>query len=476
MNITFSRAAKLFSAGLFLALTPIFAQSQNNGTLQMNERVPVLGLTPPIPVALDGFTGEAAEVLKFDLYVQGFSFVAPDAAQYLIHGSDSGSVTGTVTDNLAHKMILSRSYNGASLRRQAHAFADDIVQTIQNRKGIGQTKIAYKSQPGGEGPGEIYVADFDGFGAQTVTTDNAIVAKPAWVPGKLALYYTSYARDNPDIFFHNLSNGQRRVIAGYSGLNTSAAVSADGVKLAMVLSKSGSPNVWVCNADGTNLKRLTTGVEDSSPTWSPDGDWICFATKHNARRQLAKIPAGGGEVRYLNTAGTPNPTEPDCRRTASGLRSPASLAASLTSAFCRRTAAWRRRCWCRGRIRRGRQTRGRSSSTTARRATGRRCLCLTYSPNNTRIVAERRETIPSRPGRDDDFRFRCRFFNHTLTKQKKYYETEQTDFPADDRAGGDAGLHRLQTWLQQSHAVARTLSATARRGATVVNAAIHYAN
>ena len=45
---------------------------------------------------------------------------------------------------------------------------------------------------------------------------------------------------------------------GYSGLNTSAAVSPDGSKVAMILSKSGSPNVWVCNADGTDLKQLTT--------------------------------------------------------------------------------------------------------------------------------------------------------------------------------------------------------------------------
>ena len=265
----------------------------------------------PIPVALDGFTGEAAEVLKFDLYVQGFSFVTPDASQYLIHGSDASGVTGSVTDKFANKMILSRSYNGASLRRQAHAFADDIVQTIQNKKGIGQTKIAFKSQAAGFGAGEIYVADFDGFGAQSVTSDGAIVAKPAWVPGRLALYYTSYARGNPDIFYHSLTSGQRRVIAGYSGLNTSAAVSPDGAKVAMILSKSGSPNVWVSNADGSDLKRLTTGVEDSSPCWSPNGDWICFAAKLNSRRVLAKVPAGGGAVQRISTAGTPNPTEPD---------------------------------------------------------------------------------------------------------------------------------------------------------------------
>jgi len=264
----------------------------------------------PILVSLDGFTGEAAEVLKFDLYVQGFNFVAPGAAQYQISGSSAGDVTGRVTDNFARRVILSRSYNGASVRRQAHAFADDVVQTIMNKPGIGQTKIAFKAQSAG-GSGEIYVADFDAHNPQAVTTDNAIVAKPAWVPGRLAVYYTSYARGNPDIFYHSLSSGQRRVVAGYSGLNTSAAVSPDGSKVAMILSKAGSPNVWVCNADGSNLKRLTTGLEDSSPCWSPDGQWICFATKIAERRRLAKVSASGGPIKTLNTAGAPNPTEPD---------------------------------------------------------------------------------------------------------------------------------------------------------------------
>jgi TolB protein len=285
-----------------------FSRAQD---IQIENTINVLGQTKPIPVALSGFTGEGAEVLKFDLYVQGFSFVAPDAAQYLISGSDAGGITGSVTDKFAKRVVLSKIYNGASLRRQAHAFADDIVFAITGKKGIGQTKIAYKTQPSGYGAGEIYVADFDGHGAQAVTTDNAIVAKPAWVPGKLAIYYTSYARGNPDIFYHSLTSGQRRVVAGYSGLNTSAAVSPDGSRIAMVLSKSGSANIWVCSADGTNLKQVTHGDEDSSPTWSPDGQWICFATKHSERRRLAKVPAGGGTVQYLNTTGAANPTEPD---------------------------------------------------------------------------------------------------------------------------------------------------------------------
>ena len=269
-----------------------------------------MGLTPPIPVSLEGFSGEVAEVLRFDLYVQGFSFVAPDAAQYLISGSNAGNVQGRVTDRFSKNSLLARNYTGASLRREAHAFADDIVSAIRHEKGIALTKIAFKDEAP-DGNGEIYVADFDGHNPQAVTHDGAIVAAPAWVPGRLALYYTSYKLGNPDIFYHDLTTGQRRAIARYSGLNSSAAVSPDGTRVAMILSKGGSPNVYVCNADGTGLKKLTTTSEDSSPCWSPDGQWICFATKINSRRLLAKVPAGGGEVQVVKTVGVSNPTEPD---------------------------------------------------------------------------------------------------------------------------------------------------------------------
>jgi len=278
--------------------------------INIQTTINVIGQTKPIPVSLEGFTGEAADVLKFDLYVQGFSFVAPESAQYRISGSSAGNVQGQVKDAISRQVKFSRSYTGASVRRQAHAFADDIVFAITGKKGIGQTKIAFKAQaPHGEG--EIYVSDFDGHNAQAVTHDNAIVAAPAWVPGRLALYYTSYQSGNPDIFYHNLATGQRRVIARFSGLNTSAAVSPDGTKVAMILSRSGSPNVWVCNADGTNFRQLTSTPEDeSSPCWSPDGQWICFATKLKARRVLAKVPAGGGPVQRIPTSGVSNPTDP----------------------------------------------------------------------------------------------------------------------------------------------------------------------
>lgn len=296
---------------ILLALfTPAFVSGQG-------EQTPIEIVRPansfgqkPIPVSLEGFSGEVADVLKFDLYVQGFSFVAPDAAQYQISGSNSGSVTGTLTDRLAKKVLLSNSYPGSTARRQAHAFANDIVFAVTGKKGIGLTQIAFKAQKP-TGTGEIYVSDFDGNDPKPATSDNAIVSHPSWASGRMALYYNSYKFDSPDIFFSDLSTGQRTKIAAYSGSNFSPAASPVGSKVAMILSKDGRPNVYVANADGSNLKRLTTGLEDSSPCWSPDGRWICFATKINSRRALAKVPVDGGDVQVIRTAGAPNPTEPD---------------------------------------------------------------------------------------------------------------------------------------------------------------------
>jgi TolB protein len=288
-----------------------FAGGQSEqGEIKIIRPVNIFG-QKPIPVSIDGFGSEVTDILKFDLYVQGFTFVNPDAAQYQISGSSAGNVVGRVVDRFGKSTILSRSYAGSTMRRQAHAFSDDIVQAITGKKGIAQTRIAFKVQSA-DGDGKIYVSDFDGHNAQSITPDTAIVAAPAWAPGRGVLYYTSYKLGNPDIFYHNLGTGQRRVIAGYSGLNTSASVSPDGTTVAMILSRSGSPEVWLCNPDGSGLKQLTSTPEGaSSPCWSPDGQWICFATEIHGRRMLAKVPAGGGEIERLSTVGVSNPSEPN---------------------------------------------------------------------------------------------------------------------------------------------------------------------
>lgn len=267
------------------------------------------GRTKPIWVSLSGFTGEAAQILQFDLYVQGFNFTNAEGAQYLLSGSNNGELQGRAVDAISKHTLVSKAYQGGTLRRQAHLFVDEFCEALQ-RKPICQTKIAFKGEK--DKTSEVYISDFDGHNAQPVTRDGSIVAAPAMVPGQLALYYTSYKLDHPDIFFQNLSTGARKIFARYGGSNISPAPSPDGSQVAMILSKDGWTDLYVANSDGSNVRRLTKSPQDeSSPCWSPDGRWICYAAKDRERRALRKISPSGGEPQTISTSGLPSPTEPD---------------------------------------------------------------------------------------------------------------------------------------------------------------------
>jgi TolB protein len=300
-NLTFKI---LFAVGCFGIVA--VASAQTRVPIDLTIKAP--GNTPPTWVSVSGFTGDTESLLRFDLYVQGFNFTNADNAQYQIIGSNNGNLQGRVTDRYNKTTPLNKGYSGGSLVQQVHLFVDEFVK-LTGREPIAQTKIAFKRDTGANS--EIFVADFDGNGTVPVTADNTIVAAPTWAPKELALYYTSYKLGNPDIFYHNLSTGQRRVFSRYSGLNTAAAASASG-KVAMILSKGGSPDVYDCMADGSGLLRLTATREDeSSPCWSPDGEWICYATKVNGRRLLQKVRSTGGAPQTVPTPGVLSPSEPD---------------------------------------------------------------------------------------------------------------------------------------------------------------------
>jgi TolB protein len=314
-----------FLAALLLAVTVRGQQA-----IEITKPANFLGLTPPTPIAIVGFSGEVASVLNFDLAVMGFINVPADSANFVLSGSNAGDTVqgqlsfsaasktnhGTAVQGNANRTVLfSKRYEGGSIRAQAHKLADDVVLKITGVNGIAEVNgrvshIAFKADSGRAS--EIYIADFDGHSPQAATTDGTIVAAPCWVPGQFALYYTSYKPGYPQIFHQDLKSGQRNNIAHYPGMNSSAAVSPDGTKVAMILDKSGSPDVYVCDASGANLKRLTSTREDeSSPCWSPDGNWICFASKANERRALSKVSVNGGPAIVIRTAGVASPSEPD---------------------------------------------------------------------------------------------------------------------------------------------------------------------
>jgi TolB protein len=68
--------------------------------------------------------------------------------------------------------------------------------------------------------------------------------------------------------------------------------SPDGTQIAFRSERSGEPEIWVMNADGTDQRRLAAGL---SPAWSPDGSLIAFS----GRAGLSVIRPKGTGLRVL---------------------------------------------------------------------------------------------------------------------------------------------------------------------------------
>lgn len=67
--------------------------------------------------------------------------------------------------------------------------------------------------------------------------------------------------------------------------DTHPAFSPDGRRIAFTSSRSGRPSIYVMNADGSRVRRMTSGGVDSLPDWSPDGKWIVFSRYYAKQRQ-----------------------------------------------------------------------------------------------------------------------------------------------------------------------------------------------
>lgn len=299
------------SSVLFLLLAVVLGLSPANGAEPYDvNRTMENGFPKAIPIVISGYPSEVESVLKNDLLFMGVDAVSESQAQFILTGkSGGGQVEGLLMDKINKNYLLRQAFRGGNTRSQTHALADAIAVALGRGPGIAQTKIAFKAQRGQVR--EIFIGDFDGQQPVQVTHDNNIVAAPCWA-GRDALFYTSYKLGNPDIFSHQLSTGQRRPVARYLGLNTSAAVSPNGQSLAMILSRGGNPDVYVSDLNGGNLRRLTTtAAEESSPCWSPDSREICYTSKVSGANRLYRISAQGGAPQQVITAGVSNCTEPD---------------------------------------------------------------------------------------------------------------------------------------------------------------------
>jgi TolB protein len=145
----------------------------------------------------------------------------------------------------------------------------------------------------------LYVVNGDGSGLRRLTTQWAALVNPSWSADGKTIRFGRY-------LVHADGTGQTELPRN---VPFDGAWSPDGKRIAFVVVPHSprDPTVhglWVMNADGSNPRRLARNAAWSNPVWSPDGRRIAFRRFDGGRLFVGHGTAGPSDLYVVNADGS----------------------------------------------------------------------------------------------------------------------------------------------------------------------------
>ncbi len=142
-------------------------------------------------------------------------------------------------------------------------------------------RILYVRRARLSGRPDLFVMNANGRGRTRLTSTPVPERNPSWSPDGTGLVYA--ARTAPGEPFRIFvaradGSGREQLTSQKAGSDTAPVWSPDGTRIAFVSDRDGGfPELYLMNAGGTGVKRLTTNtLIDANPSWSPDGTRVVF--------------------------------------------------------------------------------------------------------------------------------------------------------------------------------------------------------
>ena len=155
-----------------------------------------------------------------------------------------------------------------------------------------------------KGNPEIFTAQTDGSALKRLTENVAIDATPRWSPNGRELAFTSNRQGSPQIYMMDLEGANVRRVSLAGNWNDEASFSPDGGRIAFACRNEGDFQICVMDLGTGRTLQISDGPgAHESPTWSPDGTKVAWEVTRGSSTQIAVANADGSNMRIVTSAG-----------------------------------------------------------------------------------------------------------------------------------------------------------------------------
>ena len=159
-------------------------------------------------------------------------------------------------------------------------------------------KIAYVSFE--EGTSRIFIQQLSNAQRFGLKLERGINSSPNWSPNGDKLSAVLSRTGNPDIFIYDLKLSTWIQITNHFGIDTEPDWSPDSNKILFTSNRSGSPQLYEVNVKTNRIKRVSfDGTYNARGRYLPNGKDIVFVHRRNGVFHIAKQNLRSGNINIL---------------------------------------------------------------------------------------------------------------------------------------------------------------------------------
>jgi TolB protein len=144
-----------------------------------------------------------------------------------------------------------------------------------------------------DGSSDIYIMNLASKRLTRLTTHRGIDTEPVWDVTGNAIIFTSDRSGSPQLYEVSVTGGKAKRITFEGRYNAAASLSPDGKYITMVHGDRGAYKIAQLERETGNLTVLTDSTLDESPSFSPNGKMVLYASTRGDAGVLYAVTVDG---------------------------------------------------------------------------------------------------------------------------------------------------------------------------------------